>query len=993
MITRRSRNEYTKRTYKYVIEEILGEQMGGNIDKALARDGYNDIAQVVKIRDSDIDELMHEVSSSPNNHLVDLNRGSKNLLRCLKAFYICKLNDEEPINDTWCDISKETFRDFRLNECDRNQMYRRTAAVTQKPRPRPSVVKTSHSGRIKGFRAIVGQILGNRGSHFSPTKVLTLQYTDLNGPQCNVAPLYDQSKAVNGFKTWRNPLKVLQSFIRKQDSTIDDKWSNVDLSDFNKFLESKIFCPLGGVVTDQILAGVSIYHMLKASVKIQSMFRQFKACHERKSLIHAGTKIQKCLRGCYMHRRWKRLTQSAFNRRWRMIVNSVVKMQSYVRGFHVRNDIKESVDVALKVQNFYSTLSSRRIERKAIMEERFVQDNIDACWIKFTGSFIEGSLRETGGSCSWIIYPDEVEQPMNIGRNLCQEMDVEYSNDLRLQENDVDGLYSNRKTMLGGPYIITAKTSEEHDATLLLLLIKYYYSLPPPYEFVLVKDKVPPDKAEEGMIIDTEIRYPNVGLKLYDGVVVSGGDLRTSNLEIYCYMPADHGEDVQLQLFFTILLQILYSIGSVNGSYVDWTCSVFEVKMSYLDVGLCLLPDIKSSSTSNNVRTTGSRDMRDELRRPMCGEILEYVDDMKANRFEEKIMYDTALLTQSHVFDDDSLTSSFDKTSEDFTVPTRAIDGNNRGVINSTLYLGPGNCGNVSIHRIYEPNDEIRISRSHIHMNNICKMFETIYNYEEQFSYLTHIEELILSDGRKDFIMKGGLNVFLPQRGRNNKAQDIWDIVHTYENFIISAEARHEDDDSGCKCNVGIRKSFLQYADIINHKSVFEDFYDDKPTNSDDKSLNQRTTMPQMKTTITGITLSRDYQELVYTTNCSYSSWQSRRFYELFARVLWGDWLHLFERYTRSTNAEMTRTLNYHYISTLFYCKRCCADIESNYSRVLYKLVDTFTLDNLRSIWKEITINLMGISQYITIVMMKSIMDLYVQERIDHNECTWIIWL
>ena len=181
--------------------------------------------------------------------------------------------------------------------------------------------------------------------------------------------------------------------------------------------------------------------------------------------------------------------------------------------------------------------------------------------------------------------------------------------------------------------------------------------------------------------------------------------------------------------------------------------------------------------------------MRDELRRPVCGEILEYVDDMKANSFEEKIMYDTALLTQSHVFDDDSLTSSFDKTSEDFTVPTRAIDGNNRDVCQEIIKI------------------------------------------------------------------------------------------------------------------------------------------------------------------------------LVYTTNCSYSSWQSKRFYELFARVLWGDWLHLFERYTRSTNAEMTRTLNYHYISTLFYCKRCCADIESTYSRVLYKLVDTFTLDNLRSMWKEITINLMGISQ------------------------------
>ena len=141
-----------------------------------------------------------------------------------------------------------------------------------------------------------------------------------------------------------------------------------------------------------------------------------------------------------------------------MLVESAVKLQSYVRGFHVRKNMKKSVDAALKVQNFYRKLSSRQIERKAMMEKRLLQDNIDACWIKFTDSFIEGSLRETGGGCSWIIYPDEVDQTMSIERNLCQEMDMEYSDDLRLEEKGVDGLYSNRKTMLGGPYIISSKT-------------------------------------------------------------------------------------------------------------------------------------------------------------------------------------------------------------------------------------------------------------------------------------------------------------------------------------------------------------------------------------------------------------------------------------------------------------------------------------------------------------------------------------------------------
>ena len=42
-----------------------------------------------------------------------------------------------------------------------------------------------------------------------------------------------------------------------------------------------------------------------------------------------------------------------------------------------------------------------------------------------------------------------------------------------------------------------------------------------------------------------------------------------------------------------------------------------------------------------------------------------YMDDgVKVNSFERKIMYATALLTQSHVFDDDSPASSFDITSE-----------------------------------------------------------------------------------------------------------------------------------------------------------------------------------------------------------------------------------------------------------------------------------------------------------------------------------------
>ena len=52
-------------------------------------------------------------------------------------------------------------------------------------------------------------------------------------------------------------------------------------------------------------------------------------------------------------------------------------------------------------------------------------------------------------------------------------------------------------------------------------------------------------------------------------------------------------------------------------------------------------------------------------------------DGMKINNFERKIMYATALLTQSHVFDNDSPAALFDITSEDFIVSTKVIGESN----------------------------------------------------------------------------------------------------------------------------------------------------------------------------------------------------------------------------------------------------------------------------------------------------------------------------
>ena len=49
---------------------------------------------------------------------------------------------------------------------------------------------------------------------------------------------------------------------------------------------------------------------------------------------------------------------------------------------------------------------------------------------------------------------------------------------------------------------------------------------------------------------------------------------------------------------------------------------------------------------------------------------------------------------------------------EDFTVSTRVIGGINHDAINCILCLGLGNRDNISIHRIYELNDGIRVNRS-----------------------------------------------------------------------------------------------------------------------------------------------------------------------------------------------------------------------------------------------------------------------------------------
>ena len=126
--TRTERTNYAKKAYKHVLDEFLDDKTG-NIDSALGNDGYkDDIRCVVKLTDSDLDQLMHPETGGPDQKLVSLNRGSRSLLRCLRAFYICRKNDGFDIDSKWCEIPGEDFDDFRLDIWDPDHTYKLNSA-------------------------------------------------------------------------------------------------------------------------------------------------------------------------------------------------------------------------------------------------------------------------------------------------------------------------------------------------------------------------------------------------------------------------------------------------------------------------------------------------------------------------------------------------------------------------------------------------------------------------------------------------------------------------------------------------------------------------------------------------------------------------------------------------------------------------------------------------------------------------------------------------
>ena len=71
--TRMERINYAKKAYKHVLDEFLDDKTG-NIDSALKNDGYkDDIRCLVKLTDSDLNQLMHPETGGPDQKLVSLN--------------------------------------------------------------------------------------------------------------------------------------------------------------------------------------------------------------------------------------------------------------------------------------------------------------------------------------------------------------------------------------------------------------------------------------------------------------------------------------------------------------------------------------------------------------------------------------------------------------------------------------------------------------------------------------------------------------------------------------------------------------------------------------------------------------------------------------------------------------------------------------------------------------------------------------------------------
>ena len=66
-----------------------------------------------------------------------------------------------------------------------------------------------------------------------------------------------------------NLSRILQAFVKRHKTPIEDDWSNVSLNTFNKFMEDIGYMALDRLVTELLYEGITIDDMASTAVKFK----------------------------------------------------------------------------------------------------------------------------------------------------------------------------------------------------------------------------------------------------------------------------------------------------------------------------------------------------------------------------------------------------------------------------------------------------------------------------------------------------------------------------------------------------------------------------------------------------------------------------------------------------------------------------------------------------------------------------------------------------
>ena len=142
----------------------------------------------------------------------------------------------------------------------------------------------------KDFGLLVREIIGCRDKQIpSPIELINYQHSRILHSHCTLECLY-QSTAEN---SRRYLLKALKAFVGRYHTSDNATWSDVKLSDFNKFLIDRGYAPLKGVIANLILEGNPMDQIEEACIKIQNAFRRLSARQRRNRMVHASITIQR----------------------------------------------------------------------------------------------------------------------------------------------------------------------------------------------------------------------------------------------------------------------------------------------------------------------------------------------------------------------------------------------------------------------------------------------------------------------------------------------------------------------------------------------------------------------------------------------------------------------------------------------------------------------------------------------------------------------------